>query len=77
MTDTSSQDSDLSSLMSMGQDGCNIAFVINTSHAQDDDHCASGVVCTVKEIISFLARSFEKTLGEEMKMFSKVRSLVL
>ena len=76
VTDTSSQDSDLSSLMNMGQDGGNIAFVINTSHAQDDDHCTSGVVCTVQELISFLASSFENTLVEEMKMFSKVRTLV-
>ena len=75
VTDTSSQDSDMSSLMSMGQDGCNIAFVINTSHAQDGDHCSSGVVCTVQEIISFLASSFENTLVEEMKIFSKVRRI--
>lgn len=71
MTDTNSQDADMSSFISMGQDGCNMAFVFNTSLGQGEE-CQTGLLCIVKELVKFMAISFQDTLVEENKSFSLV-----
>ena len=72
VTDTNSQDSDMSPYINMAQDGYNMAFAFNTSYNQDAAECPSGVICLIEELIKLLAINFEKTLIEEEKNFNEV-----
>ena len=59
----------------MAHDGYNLAFVFNTSFAQDGMLCPSGMLCMADEMAAVIAEGFEKTLKEEMKTFSEVVEL--
>ena len=71
-TDTTSPDSDMSAMIKMGQDGCNMAFIINNTEDQDEAQCTQGVKCLVKEMVSLFSSSFENILLEELEKFSTV-----
>ena len=72
VTDTGSQDADMSSFISMGQDGANLAFVFDTSQEQSGASCPSGLLCSARELVKTMANSFENTLQREMVLFSQV-----
>eukprot|EP00092_Neocalanus_flemingeri_P000465 GFUD01000495.1.p1 GENE.GFUD01000495.1~~GFUD01000495.1.p1 ORF type:complete len:837 (+),score=225.49 GFUD01000495.1:88-2598(+) len=72
VTDTNSMDFDMSPFINMAQDGYNLAFVFNTSYAQDGILCPSGMLCLANEMAEVIAEGFEKTLIEEMKTFSEI-----
>eukprot|EP00090_Calanus_glacialis_P014319 TRINITY_DN2308_c0_g1_i1.p1 TRINITY_DN2308_c0_g1~~TRINITY_DN2308_c0_g1_i1.p1 ORF type:complete len:839 (-),score=174.35 TRINITY_DN2308_c0_g1_i1:100-2616(-) len=72
VTDTNSMDFDMSPFINMAHDGYNLAFLFNTSYAQESILCPSGLVCLATEIAEVLAVGFEKTLQEELKTFQEV-----
>lgn len=72
VTDTNSMDFDMSPFINMAHDGYNLAFVFNTSYAQNGVICPSGLLCLANEIADVLAEGIEKTLQEEMKTFLEV-----
>ena len=72
VTDTNSMDFDMSPFINMGHDGYNLAFIFNTSYAQEGLICPSGLSCLATEIPEVLAIGMEKTLSKEMETFSEV-----
>lgn len=72
VTDTNSLDFDMSPYINMGHDGYNLAFIFNTSYAQEGLACPSGLICLATEISEVLAIGMERSLKEEMKTFSEV-----
>ena len=72
VTDTNSMDFDMSPFINLGHDGYNLAFVFNTSYAQEGILCPDGLQCIAAEMAEVLAEGFESTLKEELKTFSEV-----
>jgi len=72
VTDSHSMDFDMSPYINMAHDGYNLAFIFNTSYAQDSLFCPSGLSCLANEICEVLAAGMEATLKEEMLTFSEV-----
>lgn len=72
VTDTNSLDFDMSPFINMGHDGYNLAFIFNTSYAQEGLVCPSGLLCLATNIPEVLAIGMQTTLKNEMETFSEV-----
>ena len=64
-------DSNMAPFINMAHDGYNLAFVFNTSIAQDGRHCPSGIHCLVDEMTEFITKSFESVMKDEKWEFLK------
>lgn len=71
ITDTNSKDMDVRPFIKMARDGYNLAFIFNSSLGQEGGACRQGLNCLVEELVQDLAKSFDKTLSEEMVTFSE------
>ena len=65
VTDTNSMDSNMAPFINMAHDGYNLAFVFNTSIAQDGRHCPSGILCLVNEMAELITQGLESTMKDE------------
>jgi len=72
VTDTNSLEFDMAEFINMAHDGYNVGFVFNTSVAQSDAVCPSGIKCIVEGAVGYVAIGYERALMREMETFQEV-----
>ena len=78
VTDSNSENTkSMLSFIEMAKEGYNLAFIFNTSIAQEGKDCPSSLFCLAGEIAGVIAEGYEITLQREMKNFSQVVGLWL
>ena len=71
VSDTDSQNSDVTPYINMAKEGYNLAFIYNMTNSQPSAVCPEGVRCVAEELGNILAAGYAKTLNDELPLFNE------
>ena len=72
ITDTGTTEADMERRSDMAEEGYNLAFITNTSIAEEGVTCARGLACLSSDLGNILVGGFDITLRGEMPLFEEV-----
>ena len=72
ITDTHQNDANMAPYFALAEEGYNLAFITNTSIAEEGVTCARGLACVSSDLGNILVGGFDITLRGEMPLFEEV-----